>query len=319
MNTGAPGRSSFLMTPGHHDTVARPSPGGAAEFSSGRARANQGVSDLKRFPLAAPAALTMVLTLSAGLASPFALCDDPSAFSGSRSPAWSAPEGSRSPHIAVLTIDAAWSTEGAVGILDLLDGRGVKATFFLAGRFVEDHPDIARRIAIAGHEVGNHTFNHAHLTGRQGRARSARSLMSREVFLEEMEATRRIWEAATGSTLAPLWRAPYGEINREILGWAADLGYAHVGWSAGFDTLDWVNDHSSSLYRSSPSALASILRRLAARRAADGPAFILMHLGSTRPPDERFAEALPALIDGARDLGYRFVTAGEALEESPFR
>src|SRR5712671_4442489 len=179
--------------------------------------------------------------------------------------------------VAVLTFDAAWSDEGAGSILDALKERGLKATFFLAGRFVVRFPALARRIAEEGHE------------------------------------------AATGRALTPLWRAPYGETNAEIDAWAGEAGYTHVPWTEGLDALDWVSDESSRLYQSPETALARLLRRLAARDGAEGPAFVLMHLGSSRPEGERFAGALPALIDGARALGYRFETASEALAEGNTR
>ena len=42
--------------------------------------------------------------------------------------------------------------------------RGVTATFFLTGDYIRHNPDLVRRIAAAGHEVGNHTWSHPHLT-----------------------------------------------------------------------------------------------------------------------------------------------------------
>jgi len=46
-------------------------------------------------------------------------------------------------------------------LLDLLQERDIRATFFVVGRQVERHPEIVRRIASAGHAVGNHTFSHS--------------------------------------------------------------------------------------------------------------------------------------------------------------
>jgi peptidoglycan-N-acetylglucosamine deacetylase len=48
-------------------------------------------------------------------------------------------------------------------LLDMLKARGIKATFFLIGQNAE-YPDIVRRIAAEGHEIGNHTWNHPQLT-----------------------------------------------------------------------------------------------------------------------------------------------------------
>jgi peptidoglycan-N-acetylmuramic acid deacetylase len=214
----------------------------------------------------------------------------------------------------VLTFDAAWSRAGADEILDVLAARDVKATFFLAGRFVREQPEIARRIAAGGHEAGNHTFHHEHLTryaidGTRGTLEGIDAAKLRS----ELEETRSVWEAATGTPLAPIWRAPYGEINDEILAWARDAGFAHVGWSEGLDAHDWVRDPASRLYRPPAAEARRLLSRLSERSSAEGPAILLLHLGSERPAEERFGRALGDLIDGARSLGYRFETAGEAL------
>ncbi|HZE89138.1 MAG TPA: polysaccharide deacetylase family protein [Verrucomicrobiae bacterium] len=222
--------------------------------------------------------------------------------------------------VAVLTFDAAWSDEGAGSILDALKERGLKATFFLAGRFVVRFPALARRIAEEGHEAANHTYSHDHLTRGAAAGRwETRPGLTFAILKDEMDRTATAYAAATGRALTPLWRAPYGETNAEIDAWAGEAGYTHVPWTEGLDALDWVSDESSRLYQSPETALARLLRRLAARDGAEGPAFVLMHLGSSRPEGERFAGALPALIDGARALGYRFETASEALAEGNTR
>ena len=69
---------------------------------------------------------------------------------------------------AALTFDAEHpdraSTYGAQErVLDVLDKLGVKATFFVQGRWAEAYPDTAARIARSGHLVGNHSHYHARL------------------------------------------------------------------------------------------------------------------------------------------------------------
>src|SRR5271157_3629254 len=49
-------------------------------------------------------------------------------------------------------------------LLEVLAKHGVKATFFLIGRYVQQRPDLAREVVQAGHAVGNHTFTHPLLT-----------------------------------------------------------------------------------------------------------------------------------------------------------
>lgn len=248
------------------------------------------------------AALLSVLFL--GAPPGFALCDT----SGMPRP------GPAAGRQAVLTFDAAWLSDGAEGILDVLGESGVSATFFLAGRFVREHPGIARRIVGEGHEVGNHTFTHSHLTHyADNGSRASLPGVTRASLGSELDSARAEFESATGAALAPLWRAPYGEVNTEILAWARKMGYTHVGWSSGLDTLDWVSDPTSRLYRSPAAAARRVLRLLAARDPREGPAVLLMHLGSERPPAERFANELPWLIREARRIGYTFVTASRAM------
>lgn len=260
--------------------------------------------------LISPAAILLTLAFP-GIRNTAALCDD--AGDGGPRAGFARPRPART---LVLSFDAAWSDDGAIEILDTLRERGIHATFFLAGRFVMGHPDIVRRIAAEGHEAGNHTFRHDHMIQRTGDGpRGTRSGLTFSELKDEMDRTATAYEATTGRVLVPLWRAPYGETNGEILAWGRRAGYTHVGWSEGLDALDWVSDPASSLFQTPEAAVARLLRRLAARSGAGGPAVVLMHLGSTRPEGARFADALPQLIEGASRLGYRFETAGEALGE----
>jgi len=45
-------------------------------------------------------------------------------------------------------------------ILDLLDTRGIKATFFILGKLAKCHPEVVTRIASRGHHIGCHSFSH---------------------------------------------------------------------------------------------------------------------------------------------------------------
>src|SRR5688572_21894831 len=45
-------------------------------------------------------------------------------------------------------------------ILELLKKHNIRATFFMEGSQVETYPEIARKVLDAGHEIGNHTYNH---------------------------------------------------------------------------------------------------------------------------------------------------------------
>jgi peptidoglycan/xylan/chitin deacetylase (PgdA/CDA1 family) len=108
----------------------------------------------------------------------------------------------------------------------------------------------------------------------------------------------------------PYWRAPFGEINKEILFWAAELGYRHIGWSSRCDSWDWVEDTTSNLYRSSLEIKKHFLQ-LEEKKGLKGK-IILMHLASERLSDFPY-ENLPGLIDELRGRGYSFLKISQLL------
>jgi peptidoglycan/xylan/chitin deacetylase (PgdA/CDA1 family) len=212
----------------------------------------------------------------------------------------------------LLSFDGGSEASSARAILDTLDREGVRTTLFLTGEFIRNHPDLTRGIVARGHEVGNHTDHHPHLTTwESNRRHDTLPDLTRAAFLEELGAARRAFRQVTGTDMAPFWRAPYGEVNREILRWAAEAGYVHVGWTPKLDSLDWVSDPDSRHYRS-PQEFLAILSRVA-RQGPHGlnGAIILMHLHSNRPREERFDRGLGEVIRWLRSSGYTLVTASE--------
>ncbi len=213
-----------------------------------------------------------------------------------------------------MSFDAGSSDRGAAVILDALARRGIRTTIFLTGEFIRRYPETARRIAADGHEVGNHTDSHPHLTtyaydGRQ----VTRVGVDRAFLAGELARTARLYRDATGRAMAPLWRAPFGEHNPEIRRWAAEQGYWHVGWTggrSGLDGMDWVNDPRSRSFQTSERLVARLVGR------ADNGGIVLLHLGSDR--DEPVASRIGALLDGLTDRGFRFARASEFLEREGF-
>jgi peptidoglycan/xylan/chitin deacetylase (PgdA/CDA1 family) len=210
----------------------------------------------------------------------------------------------------LVSFDAGSSDRGAADILDALRRRGIRTTIFLTGQFIRRYPDLTRRIAEDGHEVGNHTWDHPHLTtyavdGRQ----ATRAGVTEAIVRGELRETADLYRETTGRAMAPLWRAPFGEENAEIRQWALRAGFAHVSWTHGaggsLDSLDWVSDPESPRYRSSERVISRLLS------SARPGGIILMHLGSDR--DDPVGEHLPRLLDGLASEGYRFSTASELI------
>lgn len=209
-------------------------------------------------------------------------------------------------HIA-LTFDGGSNANKAEDVLDALRAKGVKSTLFLTGDFIRAYPEVTRRIVRDGHEVGNHTLDHPHLCDWvAGRGHVTRKGIDRAFLLHQLNETRRLFESTTGAKLHDYWRAPYGEFNKEILAWAAADGWTHIGWTDGFDTLDWVADPNDQLYRSATQIRDRLLTRARNGGSARG-GIVLMHLGAEREEDAA-SDELPRIIDGLRREGYELVT-----------
>jgi peptidoglycan/xylan/chitin deacetylase (PgdA/CDA1 family) len=212
------------------------------------------------------------------------------------------------------SFDAGSSNRGAIEILDALSARGIRTTIFVTGEFIRRYPAIVRRIAEDGHEVGNHTDTHPHLTTYAADGRQTTRLGVDRAFLAgELNRTARLYRELTGRTMAPLWRAPFGEHNPEIRRWAAELGYWHIGWTGGrggLDGLDWVTDPRSHSYQPAERLLERLVRH------AENGGIVLLHLGSDR--DEPVASKIAILFDGLKARGFRLARASEFLERQGF-
>ncbi|MEI6592900.1 MAG: polysaccharide deacetylase family protein, partial [Holophagaceae bacterium] len=208
----------------------------------------------------------------------------------------------------LLSFDGGSNAEVATQILDLLRARKVRSTFFLTGAFIQHHPALVRRMAAEGHELGNHTLSHPHFApGMKRDPKWTRERFQQQLLDADMALLRLL-----GRPMDPLWRAPYGEHTAELRRWAEEVGYRHVGWSEGADTLDWATRRERSLYRSGEA----ILERLRKRLDKDGDGLIvLMHLGSERSDGDRPSEGLGAFMDRAVQEGWTFATAGDFVRD----
>jgi peptidoglycan/xylan/chitin deacetylase (PgdA/CDA1 family) len=215
-----------------------------------------------------------------------------------------------------LTFDGGGDSGESGRILDVLEQQGVTATFFLTGDYISNNPALVRRIAAAGHEVGNHTWSHPHLT-TWDRARRHDTIpgLDQAFIREELNLTAQAYEAATGRPMTALWRAPFGEVNDDLLRWGEASGWRHVGWTrddAGgrhtLDSLDWVAERSSRNYLTSEQIAARILTFGAGGAGLNG-GIVLMHMRTGR--DDPGVNRLWDLIGALRENGYSLVTVTE--------
>ena len=199
-----------------------------------------------------------------------------------------------------LTYDDGPNDPHTLRLLEVLARHGVKATFFLIGRFVAEKPEIACEIARAGHAVGNHTFNHPNLI-----------FCSAARVRSELEQCRKILTDALGEH-SELWRPPFGARLPHVLNIGRKLGLEPVMWTV--SSNDW------KIYT------ADGIERRVVKRIRGGDV-ILMHdgahvrMGADRA---RTVEATDQLIRRLKDQGYEFVavprmTKAVASQHSPQR
>lgn len=104
-------------------------------------------------------------------------------------------------------------------ILKILAQENVKATFFLIGNNVKKYPDLVKKIAIAGHDVGLHSYSHQKYTE-----------LSISMLLHDINKCKKeIFEII--GYVPYLIRSPYGKLNWKVL-CAALIGHARlIHWS----------------------------------------------------------------------------------------
>jgi peptidoglycan/xylan/chitin deacetylase (PgdA/CDA1 family) len=168
-------------------------------------------------------------------------------------------------------------------ILTILVREGVPASFFLQGRWASAYPDLARRIAGAGHLVGNHSDSHANLTR-----------FSRAGLVEDVRAAEEAILRHTGVDPRPWFRCPYGTHSHhaELAPTLRGLGYHDAHWN--ITPEDWDSDLSAA------ELTARILDGVSGR---EDNAVVLLHSWPTVVPD-----ALPGVIRSLRRAGARFTT-----------
>ena len=210
-----------------------------------------------------------------------------------------------------LTFDAGSIAYGADSIIQILRRQNIRATFFLTGIFIKNYPDIIQDLIEDGHELANHTYSHPHLTNwEQNHSNHMLDYVNRNFIYQQLNRTDSLFYTRFNQHLKPLWRAPFGEYNEQILTWAAELGYRHVKWSNQCDTWDWVSDKESPLYRT-PNEIYAHLINLLINEKLNG-AIVLMHFGSNRENDFPY-EMLSKLIISLKEQKYKILTVSRLL------
>ncbi len=118
-----------------------------------------------------------------------------------------------------LTINCAWDDSDIDRLLQILEDRNIRATFFIVGDWCDKYPDAVRKLAQAGHELGSHSDTHPDMA-RQ----------TREQITAELNASGQKIETVSGQKIH-LFRAPSGSYNNLVVSTARALGWEVIQWS----------------------------------------------------------------------------------------
>jgi peptidoglycan-N-acetylglucosamine deacetylase len=185
------------------------------------------------------------------------------------------------PYIA-MTFDDGPSAKLTPKLLDLLAAHHIKATFFLIGENVIEHPEIVARETREGHEVANHTWSHPNL-----------AKMSDEAVRGQLRKTDDAIQSAIGNR-PTLMRPPYGSITLRQKKWInREFGYKIVLWDV--DPLDWR--------RPGPNVVCN--RIVKNTRAGSIVLAHDIHPGTI--------EAMPCVLSQLEAKGFKFVTVSELI------
>src|SRR6266704_3390389 len=185
------------------------------------------------------------------------------------------------PYIA-MTFDDGPSATLTPKLLDLLAAHHIKATFFVIGENVAEHPDIIARAAREGHEIGNHSWSHPNF-----------AKMSDPGVRSQLQRTDDAIKSATGMR-PTLLRPPYGSITAREKRWIHDeFGYQIILWDV--DPYDWK--------RPGPA----VVRNRILKETQPG-SIVLSH--DIHPGT---IEAMPSTLDALAAKGFKFVTVSEVI------
>ena len=204
----------------------------------------------------------------------------------------------------VLTFDDGPDPVWTPKILDVLKRYHVPATFFVVGQNVQQNQALVKRMYSEGHEVGNHSWSHPDLYK-----------LPDEVQRIQLTSTQRIIQAVTGHSTI-LFRPPYGgdvepKYGRQVypMEIAVELGYVTVGEKN--DPQDWRDDEyfsgTEQMNPARPRTSADIVKSVLTNRN-EGSVVLLHDAGGDR---SKTVAALPEIIEGLQEQGYKFVSVAD--------
>lgn len=191
--------------------------------------------------------------------------------------------------VVALTFDISWGDKTPGPVLDILKKNKIKATFFLSGPWVKQHPEIAKRIARDGHEIASHGQLHQNYSG-----------FSKEKIKSEIALAEKSIKQVTGKT-PRLIRTPNGDYSNHVIEAIRESGYQAIQW--GTDSLDWMNP-----------GVDKIINRVTTKVHPGD--IILMHASDSC---KQTHIALPVILKQLKKENYKFVFVSEILKMGPHK
>ena len=168
--------------------------------------------------------------------------------------------------------------------MDALKKHNVSATFFVVGNFIEDNPDLVKRMVKEGHTIGNHTYTHPDMS----------QIASVEAFEKELSQVESLYQNLIGEEMPKYYRPPQGKYSSSNLKMAQELGYHTFFWSLAY--VDWQRDNQPS----HEEAFEKLLKRI------HSGAIVLLHNTSRTN-----GEIMDELLTKWEEMGYQFHTLDE--------
>ena len=195
------------------------------------------------------------------------------------------------PRAIALTFDDGPSPQYNTRVLDILDARGIKATFFFVGQYARMHPEQVREVVRRGHNVASHSWSHPTRLRHWGREAQVSEVRRSYAALEAALADAPPGERAR---IEPMFRFPGMGEGPYLADWLNQRGIIVVSAEAGTD--DWRGYSAGSISRITLNAMES-----------NRGGVLVLH--ETRP---QMIQALPGLLDELTARGFTFVqiTAG---------
>ncbi len=190
--------------------------------------------------------------------------------------------------IVALTFDDA-PTEYSDAVLQILDEKGVKATFYLIGENIEKYPEQAKNIVEHGHEVGNHSYSHA------------RFLIKSPSFVEQEIQTTNSLIKNLGYEGQITFRPPYGKKLFTLPWYLSKHNIKTITWNVEPDTYarNFQGEQKTEFL------VSYVLEN------TQPGSIILLHPFCKTCQSER--ESIAKIIDGLHAKGFQFVTVSQLL------